>query len=83
MKIDRLWMIFLCTFLFSGLVTTAYATPPNGGWEIISNGFRGQINLTVDSLGNVTGTWTEDTRVDEVTGLWDESLPFAQIESGF
>jgi hypothetical protein len=73
MKIDRLWMIFLCAFLFSGLVTTAYATPPSGGWEIIANGFRGQINLTVDVTGNVTGTWTEGTRVDEVTGLWDES----------
>jgi hypothetical protein len=60
-------------FFSAGLVTAAYAQPPAGTWDILSNGVAGRITLTVSALGDVSGTWTEGTRVDSVTGLWDET----------
>jgi len=61
----------LCTLVFSA---TSHAASVGGSWEVIANGYSLQLNITsIDTLGNLTGTLVQGTRVDPITGFWSES----------
>jgi hypothetical protein len=47
---------------------------PVGHWRIIANGFQGNLDITADAVGNVTGTVEIDApNVEPIRGFWDEA----------
>jgi hypothetical protein len=64
---------FLVLVFSALLVPSSYGVLNTGSWEIIANGYQGQLNIiSIDSQGNVVGTYFEGTRTDQITGFWDE-----------
>jgi len=46
---------------------------PDGRWHIVANGFQGDLDLSSDGRGRITGTARIDSpEVDPVLGSWDE-----------
>jgi len=49
-------------------------TAPQGHWRIVAEGYQGDLNLTADPLGNITGTVKIDApNVEQIHGFWDEA----------
>lgn len=47
---------------------------PVGHWRIISSGFQGNLDITADAVGNVSGSVQFDaTNVLPIRGFWDEA----------
>ena len=61
-----IWIISL--LIITVFPTCLYAQLRGGNWEVIANGFRGTLNISVDPQGNVTGTIFGDS----IEGFFDQ-----------
>jgi hypothetical protein len=73
----RLRALCYCALLSFGTLmfpAMSHAASIGGSWEVIANGYSLQLNITsIDTLGNLTGTLVQGSRVDQVYGFWSES----------
>ena len=67
MNTTRKFLLLLTAALV--IATAGQAASPAGKWRVNANGFTGEMSLSVDSAGNVTGSFLGSP----VKGFWTDS----------